>query len=259
MKDSIFARRSYGAPFLGFGYFVSRPYLWWKPFFTAAFSWILLFILFVVIAYVSWPMPAVDTPWYKYAWDIFHSFALASIIVLMVWTFLLPIILNIALEKMICLVYRELGTSFFIQTWRASIFSSLVVLCKTSLWRIFWPLLTLASLFYFSPLSIVLAQIGIGHIAVLDASDLSLSLLGYSSKDRISLIRRFKISLLIAGISAGTLSLILLTTIMGWIFWLPGVYIGLALFWKTRISFISAKEKNKRSSKFLSQDFSFQD
>ena len=116
-----------------------------------------------------------------------------------------------------------------------AVLSSVVVIFRTLTWRLFWPLLTLIFLVIFPPLTLILVQIGMGHIALLDGCDLALTVQGASGRERIKLLKSHRGSLLISGCAAGFLSLILTATFIGWLFWLPGIYAGAVLWtmkWK---------------------------
>ncbi|NRA90680.1 MAG: hypothetical protein HRU43_06100 [Simkaniaceae bacterium] len=107
--------------------------------------------------------------------------------------------------------------------------SSIQVIFRTLGWRLFWPLLTLIAIFFFGPLSMFIAQIGMGHIAVIDACDLALTIQGEPVSKRVQALKKRVIPILLSGFVAGVLSMILTTTIIGWLFWLPGVYVGCTL------------------------------
>ena len=87
--------------------------------------------------------------------------------------------------------------------------------------------------FFFGPLAMFLAQVGMGHIAIIDACDLSLTIQGEPVSKRIQALKSRLLPILTAGIIAGMLSMILSTTIIGWLFWLPAVYVGCTL-WTIR-------------------------
>lgn len=80
----------------------------------------------------------------------------------------------------------------------------------------------------------ILSQVGMGHIAMIDAADLSLTLQGRSAKQRVYALESKLMPLLTAGFIAGVLSMILTTTMIGWLFRLPGIYAGCTLWTLTR-------------------------
>jgi len=212
---------------VGFGYFVSRPYLWLAPLMTALLCFFVLLSTFFLTAYIAWPQ--VGNGWFDYTWGIFKSLGYASFAILALWVSVFPIILNFAFENMIGKILQEHHVPIKGEGMMRATVSSVQVIVRTLGWRLFWPIVTLFSLFIFGPLALFLAQIGMGHIAIIDATDLSMAIQGIPGKKRIQEIRNRFPQLLTAGIIAGMLSMILTTTIIGWLFWLPGVYAGCTL------------------------------
>jgi len=219
---------------IGFGYFLSRPYLWIGPLFAALVSLIVLIGVFIFVAYFSWP--DTTSSWFSYSWGILKSFGYASISILALWVSLFPIILNVAFERMSARILHEQKKEVKAEGMGQATISSIQVIFRTLGWRLFWPFLAIISLFFFGPLTIFIAQIGMGHIAIIDGCDLSLSVQGMKGGERIKLIKKYRGQILIGGFIAGLLSIILTATIIGWVFWLPGVYAGTVLWsmtWST--------------------------
>jgi|JI10StandDraft_1071094.scaffolds.fasta_scaffold04644_2 hypothetical protein len=212
---------------LGIGYFIARPYLWLVPLLTALIAFFVLTMAFFLTAYLSWPSSTLT--WLSYTWGIFKSLGYASLILIGLWVSIFPIILNFAFENMIGKILHDQRIPVKGEGALKATVSSIHVIIRTLGWRIFWPLVTLISLFFFGPLAMILAQIGMGHIAIIDAADLSLTLQGHTAKQRIHALKSRFIPILTAGFIAGILSMILTATIIGWLFWLPGIYAGVTL------------------------------
>ncbi len=222
---------------VGFGYFVARPHLWLAPLFAALISFFVLVAAFFLTAYISWPETTLG--FFSYTWGIFKSLGYASVTLIALWVSVFPIILNFAFENMIGKILQEKRVPIKGEGTFQAMTSSVQVILRTLGWRIFWPLATLISLFIFGPLAMFLAQVGMGHIAIIDACDLSLTIQGHPVKERIHRLKSHLLPLLTAGLIAGMLSMILTTTIIGWLFWLPGVYAGCTLWtltWRTNNS-----------------------
>jgi len=213
--------------FVGFAYFVTRPYLWLGPLIAALLSFLVLLAAFFITAYVSWPH--FDSGWIEYTWGMFKSFGYAALTIIILWVSIFPIVLNFAFENMIGKILHDQRVQIKGEGTMQATISSIQVIIRTLGWRLFWPLATLFSLFIFGPLALFLAQVGMGHIAIIDATDLSLAIQGLPGKKRIKEIKSRTLPILTAGFIAGMLSMILTTTIIGWLFWLPGVYAGCAL------------------------------
>lgn len=213
--------------FVGFGYFIARPHLWLAPLLAALISFFILTAAFFITAYISWP--PMESGWFEYTWGIFKSLGYAAFVIIALWVSLFPLILNFAFENMIGKMFQDLRVPIKGEGMMRATLSSIQVIFRTLGWRLFWPLFTLISLFIFGPLALFLAQVGMGHIAIIDAADLSLAIQGVPGKKRIEEIKKRTLQILTAGCIAGILSMILTTTIIGWLFWLPGVYAGCTL------------------------------
>jgi hypothetical protein len=212
---------------LGIGYFMVRPYLWLAPLFATLISFFVLTAVFFCTAYFSWPEST--STWLSYTWGIFKALGYASLILVALWVSVFPVILNYAFENMIGKILHEQHVPIKGEGAFKAMISSIHVIVRTVGWRLFWPLVILITLFFFGPLSMILAQVGMGHIAIIDACDLSLTLQGVNTKQRIHALKSQRMSILAAGLIAGVLSMILTATIIGWLFWLPGIYAGCTL------------------------------
>lgn len=212
---------------VGMGYFIARPYLWLAPLLAALISFFVLVAAFFTVAYASWPISTLT--WFSYTWGVFKSLGYASLSLIALWVSVFPIILNYAFENMIGKILHDKQVPIKGEGAFQAVTSSIQLILRTLGWRIFWPLVTLISLLFFGPLAMILAQIGMGHIAVIDAVDLSLTIQGLPVKKRIRAIKSRMLPILTAGFIAGILSMILTTTIVGWLFWLPGIYAGCTL------------------------------
>ncbi|QVL56925.1 MAG: hypothetical protein KFB93_05940 [Simkaniaceae bacterium] len=212
---------------VGIGYFIARPHLWLAPLLAALFSFFVLIAAFFITAYTSWPESTLT--WFSYTWGIFKSLGYASLTLIILWVSVFPIILNYAFENMIGKILQDKRVPIKGEGSFQAMTSSVQVIIRTLGWRLFWPLATLISLFFFGPLAMILAQVGMGHIAIIDATDLSLTIQGQPVKKRMHAIKSRFLPILTAGFIAGILSMILTTTIVGWLFWLPGVYAGCTL------------------------------
>lgn len=218
---------------MGFSYFIMRPYLWIGPLFATLLSLIILITVFFITAYYNWPETA--NGWVSYSWGVLKSFGYASISVLVLWVSVFPIILNVAFERMCARILQEERREVKGEGMGSATISSIQVIFRILGWRLFWPILALLCLFFFSPLTLFVAQVGMGHIALIDGCDLSLSVQGLKGSERIKMIKERRGALLIAGGLAGFLSIVLTTTIIGWVFWLPGIYAGAVLWTMTWI------------------------
>lgn len=217
----------------GFGYFLSRPKLWLGPIFATLICWIFLFLIFLIVTYFAWPSS--DLGWTKYSLKILQALGLASMAALFLWAFIIPSFLNWAFEKMIQKIFLSKGENIAKIPWFSGFASGFYVVGKTIFWRILWLMIAFFFAFFSGVLGLLISQIALGHIALLDACDLSLNVRAFSARDRYLLLKKNTLGILSGGLISGIFSAILIPTVIGWLFWLPGVYAGCALwtrFWE---------------------------
>lgn len=222
-----------------------NPRLWIAPLIGMISTFFILALIFGFSLYYAWP----STPgagsggaesvasWFYYSWKVIFAFGVASFLGLVFWLFFFPVVLNFAFGGMIKKTYLQMHVQLGQESIVASNLSNFYILYKTLGVRILWPVLTIVFVFAFPPLSMVFAQIGIGHLAMIDGCDLSMSFLGLSGRERMEVIQQHRGQILLAGVIAGIMSFILLPTFILWIFWIPGIFVGasfLSLKWLKR-------------------------
>jgi hypothetical protein len=211
-------------PIEGMAYFIARPRLWLFPLFGAFLSLVLLIIIFTGITVVAWPEGVVG---WQFTWQLFKAFGYATVGSLILWAILFPFVLALFFEGMLRRILRESAE----QTKRfVGLSASMQIVFRTLVIRIFWPVVGLISTLFFGPVGMLIGQIGIGHLAMIDACDLTLALKGASFQERMTFYREKRWEMLLAGMVGGAMSLFLGPTLVGWIFWIPGLYVG-ALLW----------------------------
>lgn len=224
MKSEVNATN---CPVMGLGYFLARPYLWIGPLFATLIALIVLMSVFIFVAYFSWPSEGAG--WFAYTWGILKSFGYAAIAILALWVSLFPIILNVAFERMCGRILHEQKKPVKGEGIGQATLSSIQVIFRTVGWRLFWPFAAIFCLLFFNPLAIFVVQMGMGHIAIIDGCDLALSVQGIKGRERIQMLKERRGALFVSGFIAGLLSIVLTATVIGWLFWLPGIYVGTVL------------------------------
>ena len=217
----------YNSPFIGFRFFLSKPKLWLVPLMSTLAAWFLLFCLFIFVAYRLWP---INTPSdLKYTLKAFQSLGIAAIVALMAWVFLVPFFLNVCFEGLLKKVYLAKGDILQPLSFFKAFSSGAYIFVKTLGWRLFWVVLGALMVIAFGLAAMLVAQLGIAHIALIDGCDLSLSLKGMEGKQKLILIRKHRLGILAGGCIAGIVSFFLMPTILIWLFWIPGIYVGASL------------------------------
>ncbi len=186
-----------------------------------------MFVCFFLVVYFSWPASHLAIP--KYTLKIIQALGLGSFAMFFVWAFVFPIFLNGAFENVVKKIYLSKGEDILELKFFKSLNSSLYLIRKTLIWRLGWLFLSFISAIFFSSIGLIISQVAIGHIAVLDASDLALTVRGVENSKRFKLLQDNSLGILSGGLIGGLFGFILATTVIGWIFWLPSVYVGTAL------------------------------
>lgn len=216
--------------FRGLGYFLSHPRLWFLAFLAVFFLSVVLLGIFVFIVVMAWPPSALSFG--HKLWEIAKAVGFGSAGVLVGFIVLMPLIVTLALDKMVRKVLaqeegRVVEVGFF-----KSIYSSTVIFFKTIFWRLFWPVVGIFSALFLGPVGAFISQMGIGHLAMIDGVDLALALKGLDTKKRIHLYREKKGSIFVVGFFSAILSMALSITVLGWFLWVPAVFCGAALWVK---------------------------
>lgn len=226
IKDS----RKYSAlsaPFAGCSLLISRPRLWGVALSSLLLSCAVISFLFVNIAYFLWPQHHEGV--LKTSLTLLQVLALSSTLCFLVWVLVFSFVLMPVFKYLVkkSLIVKE--TSLQHGNWKSDLSSYLSFFIKTFAWRFSWFCLALASVFIAPACSFVIIQIGIVHLVLMDGCELSLSLQGQSLKTIRAWIKKRQLSLLFSAIVSGLISLMLLPTLIVWLFWIPGIYIGTAL------------------------------
>ncbi|MCH9633061.1 MAG: hypothetical protein S4CHLAM6_14120 [Chlamydiae bacterium] len=217
-------------PFRGLSYFVAHPKMWWLPILTTFILTIILLAVFLFVMVITWP--SLDMTFWIKLWHILKSFGYSTTALLVAFIVLMPIVLTLALDKMVRkILLNEEGRTFEVGFFR-SIYSGTIIFFKTLFWRIFWPIVGLIGVIFLGPIGAFISQLGIGHLAIIDGVDLTLALKGLSTDQRISLYKKKRGEIFCMGFFAAILSMGLSITVVGWLIWIPSVFTGTALWVK---------------------------
>ena len=231
-------------PLRGVLLFLRSPRWWLRP----MLGMMLALLAFIGIALgVAWSLwPSVTTTgwsWWLYAL-MAVGLAVASVVV--AWVLLLPLLMSFLLEdlarKAVAYAKAEAAKSSGADVVTAvnrvasqelsmmpSILASLKVLGGTLPIRLGWIGASFISGLIIAPLGVVISALGMGHIACIDAVDISLGLRGFTGANRLAALKVHRNEVRQAALTAGLLHLGLAVTVIGWLLWLPGIVVGAAL------------------------------
>lgn len=227
MPDTLKTVAGYDSPFIGFRFFLGKPKLWLIPLLGTLCAGFLLAFSLLIVTYNAWPIRQSSEALYFF--KIFQALGLGATTALALWVLVLPFFLNLCFEKLIKRVYLAKGEILPSVSFFKTACSGSYILVKTLHWRLFWIVLGMLMMFACAPLTFLILQIGIAHTAMLDGCDLSLGLKGMNAKKKLELIRKHRIGIVAGGITGGIVSCFLMPTVLVWLFWMPGMYVGAAL------------------------------
>ncbi|MCH9613728.1 MAG: hypothetical protein SP1CHLAM54_07370 [Chlamydiia bacterium] len=218
--------QGYRAPLDGFKAFVTRPFLWFGPLLWSLLTVFLLAALFFVVMVKTWPTTSSNA---HHILGVLKAFGYGMFAVLLAWIVVFPFVLAIAFEGMLGKFFLEKRISVQSEGVMRSIQSAIFITWKTLLIRLSWGGVTILSIWFMPPLGIFITNMAIAHIALLDGSDLALSMVGRDRHFRLDWIKRHSFRLFMGAFVGGILSLLLSITMIGWLFFLPGMYLGAAM------------------------------
>lgn len=215
---------SWRAPYSGLAYFFVHPSLWGWAFIGTAISGTMAAFLFIKV--IQWTYPATNTAWSYYFWHALQSFGWGFLSLILMIAIVFPLILNACFAKGFCSLLKRAGIEHREEGITTAFLSSFWVFFRTLKWRIVWPLLLIATIFFLPPLIFPLSLLAVNHLAVIESVDLVLSLFGMKANDRVRWLRKRGTECFAFAISGATLSFLLGLTGVGWIFWIPSIYCG---------------------------------
>jgi hypothetical protein len=236
-------------PLRGVWLFVRTPSWWVRPLLTILILQAALFGIGLLIIWLLWPTEASGLMWWL---SVGLAIGLAFASVLFTWTLMLPLLMSFLLEDLArkANAYAKAleahqpshGSEIPSSTAQALIkqdehelamvpglLAGLKVMTATLPLRFGWMGASLITGIIISPLGAVVSAIGMGHIACIDAVDISLSLRGRNGNQRLAALHAHRLELRQAAVGAGLLHIALSVTVIGWLLWLPGIVVGAAL------------------------------
>lgn len=231
-------------PLRGVLLFLRSPRWWLRPMLGMMLALFAFIGIGLGVAWGLWPsVTTTGWSWWLYAL-MAVGLAVASVVV--AWVLLLPLLMSFLLEdlarKAVAYAKAEAakspGADLFTTVNRVvsqelsimpSILASLKVLGGTLPIRLGWISASFICGLIIAPLGVVVSALGMGHIACIDAIDISLGLRGFTGASRLAALKVHRNDVRQAALTAGLLHLGLAVTVIGWLLWLPGIVVGAAL------------------------------
>ena len=223
------------APLLGLARFLARPGWWLIPIVATALAMLATGLTTVGIAIIFWPDSELSLWSWAYWAELGWALGAAGVIALVGWFALLPLLLSFAYEGLIKRVFRAAEVPIVEERPLGAVQSALVVFVSGIGWMIFWPIATLLTALLLPILSPVVGQMGLAHGTCLAAIDSGLALRGRKGVERVRFIKEHRGEIWGFTLVAALVGLPLALTVIGWVAWLPGLFVGVAM-WLSAIS-----------------------
>lgn len=208
------------APFKGARYFLERPYLWWRALAAAAIGYGVLFVTFVLTTMALLPHASSSTM--SMIGQTVGAIAIGCLASLFVWVVILPLLFSYVYEKTLIAIAYRVGIEYHSDGFRAACF----FVFRTWIDRVCALIIPSIVFFIFPSLAAFFWMVGVGYILLLDGYELSMAVLGYPLDIRKAFYATNRPRLLLGGVVVGILLSLSFFTFIGWVFFLPSVYIG---------------------------------
>ncbi len=214
-------------PIAGLAEFGRRPRLWVAPLLAGALGWSLVIATAVGIGWWQWPGPEVGA-WATTLATV-EMLGLAVLGALTVWLLVLPPLMGLACERLAKAVQRDAGAPAADEEPLArSLMSTVHVVVRTLPLRLAWLTASFVSWFAGGPFGLVVSALAVAHVGLIDACDIGLAMRGLDGRARLTALRAHRGELRRALPVAAALQAGLAVTIVGIVFFLPGLVTGAA-------------------------------
>jgi hypothetical protein len=203
-------------PLQGFSFFIKRPELWPRSLFTSFCVYFIFFGFLLALTLFFWPK---NTEVISSLKDIYKALAIAQALSLLAWFFLLSFLYNLTILPLLEKVAKqEQQSSRQFSNYQKVKITCHVVL-KNAFWRLFWLFVVVLVAFFLGPISLVVCQIGMVHVALLDGAILT-------SKIDKQIQCQSRLKCAFGALIGGVVAFLSIPTLIVWIFWLPSLYVG---------------------------------
>ena len=214
-------------PVTGTVAYLSQPRLWGWPLAATAAGWAVILLVFAWVLITQRPAPELGffSTLVGYLWALAKAGGAAFAI----YIALLPLLIGMACEQLAKRVQRAAGAGEAREEpMPLALWSTARVILNTLHLRLGWLLIGVVALVLTGPLGLLVGAYAMARIAVIDAADVGLAMRGCDGLTRVRLLSAHRAELARAALPAAGLNLALGATIIGWLFWLPGLVAGAA-------------------------------
>lgn len=207
-------------------FFLCHPSWWLRPIVISFISGVVLILIAGAVGWWQWP--TAELQGWSWWWQAGIAVGISGASLVAGWCVALPIIIALAMEDLSRKTLQQAGSSVIDATIWHGLWSSVRVLINTLPMRLGWLGLSVGLAIVAGPVGAVIGFISIGQMASLDALDCALALRGCDGRTRLQLLHEHRSERFSAGIVAGLLQMLCMSTIVLIPLWLPGIVVGAA-------------------------------
>ncbi|MBA3685939.1 MAG: hypothetical protein H0W72_11970 [Planctomycetes bacterium] len=216
-------------PLKGVGLYLNRPQLWGWPLLAMLGALIVIGGTFASILVWQWPLSHEVVGWWRWLLGVVGAFGKAGGLALALWLIGLPVLLGAACEQVAKRIQDDAGAPPAEAGLALSMAATLRVVLNTLHVRLAWMAVAIIAMFVTGPFGLLVGALAVAHVACIDAVDVALAMRGFSGAERLQLMDRHRPWLRQGALSAAALSVALGATVVGWLFFLPGLVAGASL------------------------------
>lgn len=214
-------------PIAGLAEFGRRPRLWVAPLVAGALGWSLVIAAAVAIAWWRWPVGG--SGFWSQSVSVLAALGWAVLGALTAWLLVLPPVMGLACERLAKAVQRDAGAApAQEEPLTRALLSSIRVVVGTLPLRLSWLAASLVAWLVGGPFGAVVSALAVAHVGLIDACDIGLAVRGLDGRQRLAALRAHRVELRLALPVAAALQVGLAATIVGLVFFLPGLVTGAA-------------------------------
>lgn len=213
--------------FEGFFFYLARPRFWLSSLGFMIFAWFLFFSFFLFVLYSFWPSN--QSVSISYTIKMLEAVGIASACSIGFWVFIFSFVSNQVFESLIRKIMIERGSFVHPISWVRSLKEAFLFFYKTLFWRVFWVLASVIC-YFLGPVSLLISQVGLCHLAFIDGCEMTLLLMGAPFSQRFAFYIEHHKKVIISSVFFGIISLFFIPSILLWLFWVPSLYIGASFF-----------------------------
>ncbi len=216
-------------PLKGVSLYLGRPQLWGWPLLAMLAALVVIGGVFFAILVWQWPLSHEVIGWWRWTLGMITAFGKAGGVALGLWLVGMPLLLGVACEQVAKRVQDDAGAPPMEAGLALSMAATMRVVLNTLHIRLAWMLVAIIAMFVTGPFGLLVGALAVAHVACIDAVDVALAMRGFTGAQRLAMMERHRPWLRQGALTAAAVSVALGATVIGWLFFLPGLVAGASL------------------------------